>query len=133
GSAAYRERFRAADAMVAAMDRAVPSDETLVVMGDHGHDAKGRHSFGLDVPTFAVYRGARFQRAHDLGTTPIREHRYLLGWALGLPLPSDYDGPRHPEALVSHGPLPGDYSAAATAPTGSTSSAGSRGGRSAYL
>lgn len=120
GSPAYRERFHAADAMIAAMARSVSPDDTLVVMGDHGHDEKGRHSFGLDVPTFAVYRGVRFQRAKELGTIPIREHRYLLGWALGLPLPSDYDGPRHPDALVSLGPLPGDYAAVTSDEAGST-------------
>lgn len=114
GSAHYRERFSVADSMIAAIASAVSPNDTVVVMGDHGHDERGRHSFGLDVPTFAVYRGARFRRAFDLGTVPIRDHRYLLGWALGLPLPGEYDGGRHPEALVPNGGS-GEYTARATA------------------
>jgi hypothetical protein len=113
GGPQYRERFLRADAMIADIARAVPQSDTVVVMGDHGHDERGRHSFGLDVPTFAVYRGARFRRDFDIGTIPIRDHRYLLGWALGLPLPAEYDGRRHPEALISTGGR-GQYEAVST-------------------
>jgi hypothetical protein len=120
----YRQRFSEADAMIAAIERAVPENDTLVVMGDHGHDDEGRHSFGLDVPTFAIYRGARFRRAVDLGTVPIRDHRYFLGWALGLPLPGDYDGGRHPDALIPTGGS-GDYAARATANPGAAAAADS--------
>lgn len=97
----YRATFGAADGLVARVAAAVPAADTLVVMGDHGHDARGRHALGLDVPTFAVYRGARFAAATDLGAVSIREHRYLLGHALGLPLPPDYGAGKHPNALAS--------------------------------
>jgi Metalloenzyme superfamily len=107
----YAREFHTVDAAIGALARAVREDDTLVVMGDHGHDEKGRHAFGLDVPTFALYRGARFRRALDLGTIPIRDHRYLLGWGLGLPLPETFDGIRHPEALVSSREIPSDYAA----------------------
>lgn len=111
----YRDEFRAADDQVAALARAVPEDDTLVVMGDHGHDEQGRHAFGLDVPTFALYRGVRFRGGLDLGTIPIRDHRYLLGWALGLPLPENYDGVRHPNALAAAAASLGDYREAESA------------------
>jgi hypothetical protein len=95
----YALRYRAADALVERLARELPASDTLVVMGDHGHDAQGRHAVGLDVPTYALYRGPRFVPGTDLGTVSIRDHRYLLGFALGLSLPADYGGERHPNAL----------------------------------
>jgi hypothetical protein len=111
GTAPYKERFSAADRLAARLSHAVGSDDTFVVMGDHGHDLKGRHAFGLDVPTFALYRGPRFRQGLDLGTIAIRDHRYLMGWAIGLPLSPAYGGGRHPNALASPDPLPEDYAA----------------------
>jgi hypothetical protein len=116
GSKEYEARFLVADREVARLSAAVAPEDTLVVMGDHGHDANGRHAFGLDVPTVALYRGAAFRPGYDLGTLSIRDHRYLMGWALGLPLPPAYGGGRHPGALVSDGPLPPAYAMRATLP-----------------
>jgi hypothetical protein len=109
GSPLYVQRFSAADRLVAKLAASVEPEDTFVVMGDHGHDLKGRHTFGLDVPTFALYRGSRFRQGHDLGTMSIRDHRYLMGWALGLALPPAYTGGHYPDALVSPVPLPRDY------------------------
>lgn len=95
----YAQRYQAADALVERLDRELPASDTLVVMGDHGHDPQGRHALGLDVPTYALYRGPGFVPGTDLGTVSIRDHRYLLGFALGLSLPDDYGGERHPNAL----------------------------------
>src|SRR5262249_48331179 len=78
----YREYFANADALVERVDQAISGNDTLVVMGDHGHDSAGRHALGLDVPTFAVYRGSRYQPRHSLGTMSIRDHRYLMGYGL---------------------------------------------------
>jgi hypothetical protein len=109
GAPLYKERYLVADGLVARLDRELPAGDTLVVMGDHGHDASGRHAVGLDVPTYALYRGPRFAAGMDLGTVAIRDHRYLLGFGLGLPLPGDYAGERHVKAL--RGEL-GSYAAA---------------------
>ncbi len=84
----YAELFGRVDALAAELARGLPSDATLVVMGDHGHDDTGRHALGLSVPTFALYHGPRFAPGHDLGTRPIRVHRTLLGEALGVPAPA---------------------------------------------
>ncbi|HEX2677484.1 MAG TPA: alkaline phosphatase family protein [Polyangiales bacterium] len=84
----YAELFGRVDALAGELARGLPSDATLVVMGDHGHDDTGRHALGLSVPTFALYHGARFAPGHDLGTRPIRVHRTLLGEALGVPPPA---------------------------------------------
>jgi hypothetical protein len=97
----YRQTFAVADFLVARVQATIPRGDTLVVMGDHGHDARGRHALGLDVPTFALYRGDRYVAGEDLGTISIREHRYLLGFGLGLPLPPEYVAGRHPNALVA--------------------------------
>jgi hypothetical protein len=99
--------------LVERLARELPASDTLVVMGDHGHDAQGRHAVGLDVPTYALYRGPRFVAGTDLGTVPIRDHRYLLGFALGLALPEDYAGQRHPKALRASDPELGSYAAQA--------------------
>ena len=114
----YAQRYRTADALVERLDHELPASDTFVVMGDHGHDAQGRHAVGLDVPTYASYRGPRFVAGSDLGTMPIRDHRYLLGFALGLSLPGDYGGQRYPQALrADHGGL-GSYAAVAGGRTG---------------
>jgi hypothetical protein len=107
----YAQRYRAADALVERLARELPASDTLVVMGDHGHDAQGRHALGLDVPTYALYRGPRFVAGTDTGTLSIRDHRYLLGFALGLPLPEDYAGEWHPNALHASAPELGSYAA----------------------
>ncbi len=105
----YAQRYATADALVAQLDSAIPATDTLVVMGDHGHDARGRHALGLQVPTFALYRGPGFVAASNLGNLSIRDHRYLMGYALGLPLPADYDAGRYPAALLARDALPADY------------------------
>ena len=112
GAPLYKERYRTADALVAKLDRELPLADTLVVMGDHGHDATGRHAVGLDVPTYAFYRGPRFAAGVDLGTVAIRDHRYLLGFGLGLSLPRDYAGERHVRALRAGPAGLGAYAAA---------------------
>src|SRR5207249_11012658 len=47
-------------------------------------------------------------------------HRYLLGFALGLPLPADYAAGRHPAALVPRLGSPAEYTRARSASTRST-------------
>jgi hypothetical protein len=110
----YRQRFAQADDLVASIAARIAPSDTFVVMGDHGHDASGRHALGLNVPTFALYRGPRLRPNLDLGTISIRDHRYLMGYALGLALPADYSAGRHPSALISHEPLGADYARTAS-------------------
>lgn len=113
GAPEYRAAFAGVDGLIQRIDEAIDPADTLVVMGDHGHDLEGRHALGLDVPTFSLYRGPGFRRGLDLGTLSITEHRYLTSWSLGLPLDAGYSGARHPNALVSgaHTPTP-DFQAA---------------------
>lgn len=97
---AYRAAYERVDVLIRELDAAVPPEDTLVIAGDHGHTDSGRHSLGLDVPTFALYRGAAFRDDVHLGTIPIAAHRYLLSWAAKLPLSGGYQSSRHPEALA---------------------------------
>jgi hypothetical protein len=111
GSAAYRSTFGQIDTLIGQLAAQVSADDTFVVFGDHGHDEVGRHLLGVPAPTFALFRGPRFRPGIDLGTVHITEHRYLLSWALGLPLSGAYRGGRHPEALVAREPTLGTYAA----------------------
>lgn len=99
----YRDHHRALDRVIEKIDRDLPANATFVVMGDHGHDERGRHAMGLDVPTYISLSGPGFRQGVDLGTIPIRDYRYLIGWAMKRPLPSDYRGGRHLRALVPAG------------------------------
>src|SRR6478609_4164409 len=100
GTAIYEAAFRQADALIPVIRSRLPPGTTFVVMGDHGHDLRGRHGVGLNVPTLAVYTGPRFRRGMDLGSTPIMSHRYLLSQALGLPVTTEaYAGDLLPQAL----------------------------------
>lgn len=98
--AAYREAFRRADGFVARVRAALPPDATFVVLGDHGHDEQGKHGFGMEVPTFAVYVGAPFRRGRDIGPINLPSHRFLMSQAAGVPLNTEgYTGRFLPEAL----------------------------------
>ncbi|MBW2522740.1 MAG: alkaline phosphatase family protein [Deltaproteobacteria bacterium] len=110
--AAYRTVFRHVDDLVREIDQAVAPQDTVVIAGDHGHTDDGRHSLGLDVPTFALYRGPGFAPGIHLGTVPIAAHRYLSSWAMQLPLSSGYHASRYPAALRSKAELPASYVAA---------------------
>lgn len=113
----YRASFASVDELIQDIDEAIDPADTLVVMGDHGHDQQGRHALGLDVPTFSLYRGPGFRRGLDVGTISITEHRYLASWSLGLPLDPSYEGGRHPNALLSGGETrTADFQAAVAVP-----------------
>lgn len=100
GTSRYNDAFRQADALIPKLRAQLPPEATFVVMGDHGHDAKGRHGIGLNVPTLGVYVGPRFRQGIDLGATSVMSHRYLLSQALGLPLTTAaYNGDILPAAL----------------------------------
>ena len=104
----YRKAFQEADNVIKMVDAAIPEDEYLIVMGDHGHDETGRHSFGLDVPTFFSIRGPGFKKNHE-EKIMLTDVRYFMSWAMGLPLPDNYNSGKYPTALVSRGELPPEY------------------------
>jgi hypothetical protein len=95
----YRHVFSVVDELIREADAAVPASATFVVMSDHGHDERGLHFPGLHVPTVALYRGPGFAPGTTLGPVPLTTHRYLLGWALGLPLSEEYRGAGAAEVL----------------------------------
>ncbi|MFP6683365.1 MAG: alkaline phosphatase family protein, partial [Polyangiaceae bacterium] len=121
-SEAYRAAYRSVDRLIAELDQKIAPEDTLVVTGDHGHTDSGRHSLGLDVPSFTVYRGPGFRPGLSLGTIPIAEHRWLMSWGMKLPLGGGYASSRHPEGLISgERPRPASFSEAASTPTRSRS------------
>jgi hypothetical protein len=128
GDPTYAHAFDVADALVREAAATVGPSDTLVVMGDHGHDESGRHFPGLRVPTIALYRGPRFTPGTTIGPVPLTIHRYLLSWALGLPLTPAYRGPAAPDALAgAAGP------AAFLSPPPEISTVAAWGGRAARL
>lgn len=106
----YRSVFERIDALVGEVDATVSAEDTLAVIGDHGHDEQGNHGPGLDVPTTSIYRGPAFRQGVELGVMSITDNRYFMSFALGLPLASAYQGGRHPGALAAQS-LPPDYRA----------------------
>jgi hypothetical protein len=82
----YRAVYHRVDGLIAKLDAELPPDVTLLVSGDHGHDESGAHKTGLDIPTELVARGPGFLPGVDLGTIRITDIRYLLSWALKLPV-----------------------------------------------
>ena len=109
GSQSFPKSLKDADEIVRKAAAAVPDDEYLLIMGDHGHDERGRHSYGLDVPTYFNIRGPGFKEDLEQRIA-ITDIRFFVSWAMGLPLPDNYDAGIYPQALVSRGPLPDDYS-----------------------
>jgi hypothetical protein len=105
----YRRTAEHVDALIGEIEAQIAPTDSFVVFGDHGHDAAGRHSAGLDIPTLIVLRGPGYAQNLTLPTVSITEYRYLLGWGLKMPLAAEYAGGRHPEALVSNQKLGARY------------------------
>ena len=102
------DAFSVADNVIERLDRSIPTDENLLVMGDHGFADDGRHSYGLEVPTYFNIRDPGFKKDHELKIA-ITDIRYFVSWAMGLPLPDNYDAGKYPTSLVSRGELPPEY------------------------
>jgi hypothetical protein len=92
GSPQYYEAFTRLDSAVGAIAGALEPGTSLVVFGDHGHDAQGRHLPGTASKTWAVYHGPAF-RAGAKAAMRITDHRALLGVLLGVPTEAIYQGP----------------------------------------
>jgi hypothetical protein len=99
GAPAYDAAFGRLDAWIGRLADAIPADETLVIAGDHGHTASGRHALGLDIPTYALYRGPRFAPVTVAGIVPITTHRAWLGWATGMAPAPTSEAPWLPATL----------------------------------
>lgn len=106
----YGAVSRLSNDLITDLAAALPANDTLIVFGDHGHDDNGRHVVGLDIPTAFLALGPGFRKGVDLGRIHITAYRYLVGWALKLPLAHDYPAARYPEALEpAPGPVPAGY------------------------
>ena len=90
----YRQMMLQVDALIRELDQALPPEDHLVIMGDHGHTESGRHGPGLDVPTVFLGRGPVFSRGTNAGLLPMTSVRYLLSRALQIPLLKNFAGPR---------------------------------------
>jgi hypothetical protein len=110
GGPEYAAAFGEIDRSIRELRARIPPDASLVVFGDHGHDAAGRHLPGGPATTFAVYEGPAFREGFR-GALAITDHRVLLGLLLGLRTPAVYTGPPLGE-IFREGWLEGRYGAA---------------------
>ncbi len=108
GTPQYYHAFEEADKVIGRLAVLLEENDTLLVTGDHGHDVDGRHSFGVNAPTFFAIRGQGFKKNHDVSIA-ITDMRYFISWAMGVPLPDEYDAGKFPSALESRGPLPESF------------------------
>jgi hypothetical protein len=92
GSPEYYAAFQRLDAAVGAVRGALEPGTSLVVFGDHGHDAQGRHLPGTPSKTWAVYHGPAF-RSGVAASMRLTDHRALLGVLFGVPTEAIYRGP----------------------------------------
>ena len=98
GSPEYYAVFQRLDAAVGAVAGALEPGTSLVVFGDHGHDAQGRHLPGTPSKTWAVYHGPAF-RSGVAASMRLTDHRALLGVLFGLPTEAIYRGPPLPSVF----------------------------------
>jgi hypothetical protein len=66
------------DAQIEAVVARLPPSDHVLVMGDHGHTASGRHAAGLDTTTYAAYLGPQFGRKLE---TPMLMTEHAAIWA----------------------------------------------------
>lgn len=92
GTKRYKKALDKVDADAKQLVAALPADYRLVVVGDHGHTATGRHIFGLDIPTAFLSDGTLFGTTPVDGRLPLSTYRYLLGAELGILPPHEYEG-----------------------------------------
>jgi hypothetical protein len=84
--------FGRIDAAIGEIVASLPPSTHLLVLGDHGHDERGRHLPGGEATTYAVYVGPAF-RAGVKEHASITDHRAILGVLLGVSTPATYTGP----------------------------------------
>jgi hypothetical protein len=80
----YRDAQADTNALVAALAAGLPADMDLIVTGDHGHAADGRHVEGLDTPTHVVARSPNLRAVRPTERIPIAAVRTLAGVVTGL-------------------------------------------------
>jgi hypothetical protein len=87
----YQDAVRNIDGLIAIAAQQIGPDQTLIVFGDHGHTAEGRHLSGLDVPTIFIARGPAFEK-EVLDNFHISRIRFLFSKASGLGLAAPTSG-----------------------------------------
>jgi hypothetical protein len=88
----YRAQFGQIDRLIARVAERAGPGRNLLVFGDHGHDAEGRHLPGGPSTTYAVYAGPAFQGG-VVRSMALTDHRAVLGVLLGMPTPRVHSGP----------------------------------------
>ncbi len=87
GSSRYKRSLRRMNGALAKIERRLPTDMDLMVLGDHGHTKDGRHLQGLDVPTVLAVRSPRVVGESLDGRLPLTAARFISGVIMGLHSP----------------------------------------------
>jgi hypothetical protein len=98
----YDKALADTSTFLAQLEAGLPADMDLIVTGDHGHDATGRHIEGIDVPTFVAARTDNLRVVHPEERLPVTGLRFLAGAATGLASHSMRIEPRYREWLADH-------------------------------
>jgi hypothetical protein len=104
GHPQYVAKFRETDDFLKAIQERLGPNDSLIVLGDHGHDAHGYHSTGIPSDTAYFASGPLFPRGleHD---TRMATTSFLMGAVTCEPVSDNYQGTFPSSALL----LPGPY------------------------
>jgi hypothetical protein len=85
GSDGYQRSLRDMDRVVSRLLKRLPDDMDVLVVGDHGHSADGRHVQGMDIPTVLFASSSRLKSGVvEDARIPISAVRYIAGVVTGL-------------------------------------------------
>jgi hypothetical protein len=106
GHAEYVAKFRETDDFLRTISERLGESDSLIVLGDHGHDAHGYHSTGIPSQTAYFASGPAFPRGvrRDTGMATTL---FLMGAVSCEPVPDTYRG-EFPVAELS---IPPEYRA----------------------
>ena len=108
----YRAYFRETDDFLREFVGRLRPGDSVVILGDHGHDAAGSHSTGVHAPTTYFALGPAFATGRRIDVNMATTY-FLLGVPSCQPVQGGYRGQLPLDALT----VPADYGAAYAAVT----------------
>lgn len=91
----YYEVAQTIDQLIREIDSRISPQDFFLIFGDHGHTLQGRHSLGLDVPTYFLLRGPQvIQEERPL--SPITVIHHVITSTMRIPRSDLYEGPTWP-------------------------------------
>ncbi len=82
----YFASAKHADSLIAQVAALADSSDYVLVLGDHGHNERGEHKTGFDIPTFALLLGPEVVPGSETAQLETTNIRYLVSHSMGLTL-----------------------------------------------